>query len=239
MVSWLHIVSVGTSILANYERLRADEARELGVAGWSRASPEDPVQSTVLGHARPESRVFRALLSFVEEDPCRASAELNAFLRYTELSGHAPPEKVGVLLYSSDTGTGYLCARLVYEYLKKKGYRLLTEPIKVEGLGRGPEKLDDALASLMNLVVTRIVEWRKRGARVYVNATGGFKPETTFLVISFLCSRCHSSILHTRGFPRGNRTTTPTTTPGPRTEIACRENSREPASQRERVQRGS
>ena len=51
-------------------------------------------------------------------------------------------------------------------------------------MGRGPEKLDDALASLMNLVVTRIVEWRKRGARVYVNATGGFKPETTFLVIA-------------------------------------------------------
>lgn len=184
MVSWLHIISVGTSILVNYERYKASEAERLGVSGWGRASPMDPVQDVALSHASPSSMVFQSLMKFVEENPYRASAELNAFLKYTSLSSHAPPGEVGVLLYSSDTGTGYLCSRLVYEYLRRTGYRVLAEPLIITGLGRGPEKLDDALASLMDLVVSRIREWSGRGVKVYINATGGFKPETTFLVIA-------------------------------------------------------
>ena len=185
MVRWVHVVSSGTSVLCNFERLRSDVASSLGVSGWCRADSEDPVQGVALCRARPGDPVFDALLDFVGGDPEVASAELNAFLKYVGLSSHAPPPEVGVLIYSSDTGTGYLCASVIQEYLRRRGYALLTpNPIRIPGLGRSEEAFDDALSNLLDLVVRKIIDWSRKGVPVYINATGGYKAETQFLVLA-------------------------------------------------------
>ncbi len=185
MVRWVHIISVGTAILGNFERDFPNKARELGIKGWSKASPEDPIQQEALKHAKPGDRIFDELFRYVNEKPKEASAELNAFLNYVELNNHAPPEDVGVLLYSTDTGTCYLCAMVDYEYLKSRHYQLLSpKPIRIEGLGRSVTVFDDALANLLDGIVTKVIEWSRKGVPVYINATGGFKAETQFLVLA-------------------------------------------------------
>ncbi len=187
MVRWLHVIPCGTSVLRNFELSRAGEARALGVVGWFRLPPSDPRQEEAWGVARAGggSDVYRALLNYLRGGPESASAELNAFLKYVSLSGHAPPGEVGFLTYSTDTGTGYLCAKLIHEYLVGEGYAALTpEPVRVEGLGTSEESLDDGLTNLVDKVVGVIRGAVREGVKVYVNATAGFKPETTFLTLA-------------------------------------------------------
>lgn len=187
MVRWLHVIATGTSILRNFEFRFRGRAEELGVEGWFRLPPDDPRQDVAWGVARAGrgDEVYRALSDYLRSDPRGASAELNAFLRYVSLSNHVPPGEVGVLVYSTDTGTGYLCARLIHEYLVGEGYAALTpEPVRVEGLGTSEESLDDGLANLLDKVVSVIREEVAKGVKVYVNATAGFKPETTFLTMA-------------------------------------------------------
>ena len=71
------------------------------------------------------------------------------------------------------------------KYLSDEGYHLLTpKPLRIERLGSSEESFDDALANLLDKVITEVVKWSKKGVPVYVNATGGFKAETQFLVIA-------------------------------------------------------
>ena len=185
MVKWIHVIPSGTSVLCNFERIKSSIASALGVIGWCRACSEDPIQDVALRSARPGDRVFDALLNFISEDPEVASAELNALLKFVSLNSHVPPSEVGVLIYSSDTGIGYLCASVIHEYLGREGYHLLQiKPIRIPWLGRSEEVFDDALSNLLDLVVRKIIEWSKKGTPVYINATSGYKAETQFLVLA-------------------------------------------------------
>lgn len=187
MVRWMHVIASGTSVLRNFEFVRRDEAVRLGVEGWFRLAPGDPRQELaerVVGEGRG-NEVYEALWNFLAGDPEAASAEINAFLKYVSLAAHAPRSEVGVLVFSTDTGTGYLCAALVHEYLRSEGYVTLTPaPVRVSGLGTSEESLDDGLANLLDEVVSVIRDEVGRGVKVYVNATAGFKAETTFLALA-------------------------------------------------------
>jgi Uncharacterized protein conserved in archaea len=97
-----------------------------------------------------------------------------------------------VVLLSSDTGAGWLSTRIIEEFLKSlervpdaytggEHYVKAVEAIRVGGLGR-----DFAKGSL-NLVA----EAKKAFARykslvneVIFNPTGGYKPETAFLLLT-------------------------------------------------------
>ncbi|NHV97918.1 MAG: putative CRISPR-associated protein [Thaumarchaeota archaeon] len=178
MVSELHLFTVGVSILQNFGR--SDVGKEFsGSDGWYRLPPDSPEQQKFISWARRGERVFDTVLRFVDSDPRRASAELNAFYRFESLAGAAERE---VALLATDTGTGLFCARVLEAHLESRGYRV-REPIVVRGFGLGYDFFEDALASLMDTIAKTV---GKRGDRVYLNATGGFKPETTFAVIAAL-----------------------------------------------------
>jgi len=187
VVKWLHVIATGTSLLRNFEFRFRDRARELGIEGWFRLPPGDPRQEVAEGVARAGhgNEVYEALRDFLVNDPEGASAELNAFLNYVRVAGHAPPSEVGVLVYSTDTGVGYLCATLIHEYLRSKGYATVgAAPVRVEGLGTSEESFDDGLANLLDRVISVVKEEAGKGVKVYVNATAGFKAETSFLILA-------------------------------------------------------
>jgi putative CRISPR-associated protein (TIGR02619 family) len=178
VVSELHLFSVGVSILQNFGK--SDVGKESkGSAEWYRLPPDSPEQQKFISWARRGERVFDAVLKFVDEDPRKASAELNAFYRFESLRGEAERE---VALLVTDTGTGLFCARVIEAHLESRGYRV-REPIVVTGFGLGYDFFEEALASLMDTIAKTV---GKGGYRVYLNATGGFKPETTFAVIDAL-----------------------------------------------------
>ncbi|MEM3734950.1 MAG: putative CRISPR-associated protein, partial [Nitrososphaerales archaeon] len=86
------------------------------------------------------------------------------------------------ILYATDTGTGLFCARILKAHLEDKGYRV-REPITLKGFGLGYDFFEEALTSVMDTVAKTV---SKAEGKVYLNATGGFKPETTFAVIAAL-----------------------------------------------------
>ena len=176
----LHVFSVGTSLLRNFAEHggRAKLARV--VRRWAWLSPDDEEQLMVERRARRGCRVFEALVNYLDADPREASAELNAFYGLTP---KPRPGEDGVVLYSTDTGTGWLCARALGVHLEEAGFRV-EGPHRLRGFGLGPDRFEEGLMSVVDLVVPRIKRTKARGLRVYVNPTGGFKPEAAFLVLA-------------------------------------------------------
>lgn len=184
-VRWVHVISVGTSILRNFSRDRKNLCEELGICDWGFIRFDHPDQQRALSVARRGDPIFNALYEYVSEDPRRASAELNAFLRAVSLFNHSPREDVGVYVFSSDSGTGYLCASLIHEFLRNLNYLMLSkDPVRIEGLGKNILSFEDSLVDLVEKVVTKILEWNSKGIKVYLNLTGGFKPESTYLALA-------------------------------------------------------
>lgn len=184
-VRWVHVISVGTSILRNFSRESVELCRELGICEWGFIGFDHPDQVRALASARRGDVIFDSLYDFVSRNPGRASAELNAFLRAVSLFSHSPPGDVGVYVFSSDSGTGYLCASLVHAFLSDSGYSTLSkDPVRISGLGRNLLSFEDSLVDLVDKVVVKILEWNSRGIRVYLNLTGGFKPESAYLVLA-------------------------------------------------------
>lgn len=181
----VHVISVGTSILRNFSRDRGGLCEELGICDWGFMRFDHPDQLRALSAARRGDPIFEALYRYVSDDPHRASAELNAFLRAVGLFSHSPREDVGVYIFSSDSGTGYLCASLIHEFLRDLGYSVLSkDPVRIEGLGKNILSFEDSLVDLVEKVVTKILEWNSKGIKVYLNLTGGFKPESTYLALA-------------------------------------------------------
>ncbi|RLE62805.1 MAG: hypothetical protein DRJ47_10185 [Thermoprotei archaeon] len=186
MVREFHIVTVGAGILLNYKRFGEKEIIErYGVNKWVELAPDDEEQQVVEKYARRNTRVFKKVLEFVSSDPKRASPELNAFISFYHTLSRANKNDVELSLYTTDTGVGLFCGRILYEYLCRQGFKV-NSVSKLRKYGWGPEFFDEALLDMVDKFSREIAEKRKEGVKVYVNATGGFKPETAFTVITAL-----------------------------------------------------
>ncbi|MEM0345105.1 MAG: putative CRISPR-associated protein [Thermofilaceae archaeon] len=164
----VHIVTVGTSIVRNAAQdpgLPPDLADR--VRRWARATPgsKDDVEAGERGvPGQPE---FRALYEILKVKPRELSAELNAMWRYLDEG------RVGFAeLLATDSGVCELCARLLKEYLTAT-HGVEAEVYRVEKLGRD---FEEGLYNLLDRITALAV--KHRGRSIYLNATGGFKPET-------------------------------------------------------------
>ncbi len=173
-----HAIICGTSLLSNFVNKNKTEAVKLGITDWSRLDPDDARQIDAEKCAYKGNPIFDKLYAFLDADPKGASAELNSFLRFCELY-HDERE---VLLYCTDTGTGWLSAYVIYNYLKNNNIRMAGEPKKLRYF-RSSETFDDGLIDIIESLSNVIINKKRQGYKVHVNATGGFKPESTFAVI--------------------------------------------------------
>lgn len=186
---YLHVISTGTSILRNFVRYyREDPDKQrlisrYGMERWGSLSPTDPLQKKIEAFIPRGNEVHEALLRYVANRPLDASAELNSFLRFIEIEGH-PEDNIEIALYSTDTPNNRLTARIIYEYLHEKGFNFVGEPIEIRGFVYGPEYFDEALADIMDKLVRIIHEKTNEGYQVFINATAGYKPETTFIILA-------------------------------------------------------
>ncbi|MEM0172395.1 MAG: putative CRISPR-associated protein, partial [Thermoproteota archaeon] len=184
-VRWVHVISVGTSILRNFSRDQKNLCEKLDICNWGTMRFDDPDQQRALTAARRGDPIFDTLYEYVSKNHFKASAELNAFLRAVSRFKHSPPKDVSVYLFSSNSGTGYLCASLIHEFLRSLNYTMLRkDPIRIEYLGKNLQSFEDSLVDLVEKVVNKILEWNSKGIKVYLNLTGGFKPESTFLALA-------------------------------------------------------
>jgi len=162
----------------------------------SRASPSDSIQEEFLKRATPSDPVFREVLEIVSSDPRRFSAELNSLIAFfNSLPARHSVDEVEVYLYPTDTGTARFCANIINEVIREHGSRLFGvtkvtpyEPIVVKGFGTGPAFFSEGLVELVDKYARLIASKARQGFKVVVNATAGFKPETTYAALIALMS---------------------------------------------------
>ena len=174
----VHLVTAGTSIITNAlrEELPKDIAEVLRRARF--AEPGSPQDLELRKHTQISSRVFNEVYGMVFRNPYLMSAELNSLKYFIE---RGLVDKV--VLLSTDTGAGYFCSIVIEKYLSRAA-RLDAETKVVKGFG---VDFEEGLLNLLDVACKLIHDYKRGGHEVYVCATAGFKPETTFLVIaSFL-----------------------------------------------------
>jgi putative CRISPR-associated protein (TIGR02619 family) len=122
------------------------------------------------------------LLSFVQnqKDSRRASAELNTLISVIE---QKKGEQHIVYLLHSDTKEGRLCASVLERYLSGLGLRLHAEVVEIKDLGN-PQAFTKGLANLLERMVGLIRGHYSTNDRVFIHASGGFKPETAMALMA-------------------------------------------------------
>ena len=174
-MSEAHMVTVGTSIVRNAAQRGALPPEILAkVRAWAQAPPLSSEDVEAGEAARRGGEEFKALLQLLASEPRVYSAELNAMWPYLERKSVA----VAALL-ASDSGASHLCAALLEEYLKASGVE--CEVHRIPELGRS---FEPGLYNLLDTVASLAATYRRRGLRVYLNATGGFKLETAVLYLA-------------------------------------------------------
>ncbi|ABL78661.1 putative CRISPR-associated protein, APE2256 family [Thermofilum pendens Hrk 5] len=160
-------MTVGTSILRNAaSRASGDLAGRL--RSWASARVGSREDAEAGERAAPGTPEFKFLYDVLALDPRGVSAELNAMWPYLEAGRVA-----AAYLLASDSGASTLCASVLKEYLGEHGVEVEVE--RVADLGRD---FDKGLYNLLDALSRAVEGYRRRGYAVYVNATGGFKPET-------------------------------------------------------------
>ena len=170
----------------------------------SRAPPDNPIQDEFLKRATPSDPVFREVLEIVSSNPRGFSAELNSLIAFFNfLPARHSVDETEVYLYPTDTGTARFCANIINEVIRKHGSKLFGvtkvtpyEPIVVRGFGTGPAFFSEGLVELIDKYARLIASKARQGFKVVVNATAGFKPETTYAALIALMS-CAWRVIYT------------------------------------------
>ncbi len=138
----------------------------------------------------PPRDLAELLENYMEKDPRRASAEINGIVSIQELY-YLEPHSTEVYLVKTRTCNSSLAAETIRKYLVSKGFKTYIGEIRsVED----PEDFEEGLISLLDTVVPRIIDAKRNGVTVYINASPGFKPESTFLVISSVLAGADSIV---------------------------------------------
>lgn len=117
-------------------------------------------------------------LDFVTYQPEKASAELAAFIpKAAEVGADA------LYLVGTDTEEGRLCTEVLRRFFKGKNVEVGTAFVHLGTAQDVQERFFEGLQSLTKKVVNYVTRRIASGDKVYINATGGFKPETAFLVL--------------------------------------------------------
>lgn len=189
MVSILIISPVGTSLFRNFSD--APEFRTVaerrGVSSWASLSIDDPKNEYDKGEIckyLEDSELMSSLVEFMDTKEKRSCAELAGFYEILEdiKARYGVPSSVSVALYSTATCNSYIASKAIAEHLKRKNVHTKVKVVKAI---RSEEDFDEGLASLVDVIADDVITARsaKKDTKIYVNATPGFKPEASFIVL--------------------------------------------------------
>jgi len=165
-MKYVHLITVGASIITNFRRLRAKDERLI------RLTLND---AELFKRAHKGDMLFDEMYKMLRERPREMSAELNSLWPYLE------QDMVNeVYLYYTQTGAGKFCSTLLELYMRDE-LNLHVHTVEVKGFG---VEFEEGLVNLMDKIASKIVELRSQpNVAIYLNATGGFKPENAILVL--------------------------------------------------------
>ncbi|MCS7103196.1 MAG: putative CRISPR-associated protein [Candidatus Korarchaeum sp.] len=180
-----HVIACGISLLRNFAESQVLQCSSIL---WKhpelKNSLRDP--SKIEGFLKELSDGEKAslrgeILSYLKQDPRRASAELNSLFGYIEDVKRGKVEDIRsfieeVHLMRSDTESGRLTVDVLSDYLSSLGLRVNSHAVG----GFGSQDFDNAIRDLVRKV--RGVVRSCRGEIVF-NVTGGYKVETAAMAV--------------------------------------------------------
>jgi len=177
----VHVSAVGTSLLKN--SLSADnvkkEVEDLGLKDWDRLKFDDDRQNKIRDNF---TALKDLLLNFLKSKGKGASAELDSLLSAIEKLQHKK-EELYVFLYTTNTWNSKLAGEVIKNYLEEEGIK--SELATVKSIS-SEETFYEGIEDLFDKVIYKILKFKEEGKEVYINATPGLKPETTFLTLAGL-----------------------------------------------------
>jgi len=177
----VHVSAVGTSLLKN--SLENNEVRKevegLGLKDWDKLKFDDDRQNVIKENFDDMKKL---LLNFIKSKGESSSAELDSLFSAMRKFKHKE-EEVYVFLYATNTSNSILAGETIRDYLKEKGIR--SELVTVKTIS-SEETFYEGIEDLFDKVVYKILKFKEEGNEVYINATSGLKPETTFISLAGL-----------------------------------------------------
>lgn len=185
----LHIITVGNSIVTNYQRKKNQELGKL--------ASNSPEWKRFL-----DDRKFLASVSdFVRENPRENSAEINSFQGYIEKKG-VKEGACSVYLAGTKTHINEIAVRTLERYFREKGIELFN-PGEISGYFWEKEFKADAVSEFQRGiselldVFLRIASKRKEdGYDVVFNPTGGMKPHVITCALAGFMMGCEIYYIH-------------------------------------------
>ncbi len=159
-----HIITCGTSILSNYNYNRSEESKiNLDFIKSLDDSKHDWLE------------IINKFFEFLKQNPERNSAEINS-LSYFLKEGKVKK----IYLICTDTNAGKLCANTLQKYFRNE---LKISDINFkEARGFGTEDFEKGLLEIRDTIL-RLIRRHENSHEIYLNATGGFKPESAMMVL--------------------------------------------------------
>jgi putative CRISPR-associated protein (TIGR02619 family) len=177
----VHVSAVGTSLLKN--SLENNEVRKevegLSLKDWDRLKFNDDRQNVIKENFDDMKKL---LLNFIKSKGESSSAELDSLFSAMRKFKHKE-EEVYVFLYTTNTNNSILAGETIRDYLKEKGIRSELATVKTIS---SEETFYEGIEDLFDKVVYKILKFKEEGNEVYINATPGLKPETTFISLAGL-----------------------------------------------------
>ncbi|GEM_PF-6913800 len=133
--------------------------------------------------ALTKGEVFLKVYNIVSSFPEKYSAELNVLKKFLSKRKF---NNVVIDLFSTDTGIGWFCTMIIARCIENGvlGNNVKLDSIfRISGFGRGLKHVNEALLSLADKFVRKLLYWRGRGYEVYANIVGGLKIETIYTTL--------------------------------------------------------
>lgn len=180
-----YISPVGTSLLLNFARERGSKYSNKydNLEAWAKTPPDDDINRIPHGaicRALEDQEFIRDMVSFIVDRKERSCAEINGVMGITSMFNHTPRDVEVVLIYTNSCNT-IVVKTVLKRALETLGYGRVVEE-SLTGIS-SVDEFDFGLVEVLDKVSSIIRERRSKGWRVYINATPGFKAETTFIVL--------------------------------------------------------
>lgn len=185
----LHIITVGNSIITNYQRKRNQELSKL------------PSNSPEWKRLLNDKNFLNTVFDYVMEDPRGNSAEINSFQGYLDKK-KINEQSCSVYLTGTKTHINEIAVISLQRYFKEKGVELFN-PREISGYFWEKEFKADAvsefqrgISELLDTFLRIATKKKEDGYDVVFNPTGGMKPHVITCALAGFMMGCEIYYIH-------------------------------------------
>jgi len=185
---------VGTSLLTNHIESLLDANKINAFAseflnGYQRTMHRKPRDIVEIIKSDKEEELASCLKNTISSgNETQASAETNS------LSKISLQSKDILYFLSSNTLSGQICAKSLYQYYNGKNCFVVKGPIIIQKLEK--DTFEGGLRELTDRIVEIIDKQKRQGNEIIINATAGYKPESAYATLSAILGGVKTNYIH-------------------------------------------